>query len=233
MQLGEASRWHATQAAAWPDLVEVLTPDGHSRPIPIRVLVSAFVQMPVIELAPEALDVAVLNRSLGLNQDTADAMSMLPGLELPLVNSGPLSARTACGYPRNNAARSGTRVACWRDMPKSTINSPLSWLGSSATVGCFSRLVPDRLSLTKSTLHISLNVLASCSGTRSWIGRFSSHAGARPGWLAGTDGNTLVIHAWKLRTQQIVDAWAAKVPAQIRSCGYATAPGQACQPRPV
>jgi hypothetical protein len=78
-----------------------------------------------------------------------------------LVNSGPLSVRTACGYPRNNAARSRTRVTYWPEMPKSTAMSTLSWLKSSATVRYFRRRPPERLSLTKSMLQTSLTVRAS------------------------------------------------------------------------
>lgn len=48
-----------------------------------------------------------------------------------------------------------------------------SWLKSSATVKHLMRRPVLRLSLTKSMLHTSLTVVASCSGTRSLAGRLA------------------------------------------------------------
>ncbi|RYG55435.1 MAG: hypothetical protein EON56_05625 [Alphaproteobacteria bacterium] len=55
--------------------------------------------------------------------------------------------------------------------PQSTETLTHSWLQSSATVRHLMRHPVLRLSLTKSMLHTSLTVLASCSGTRSLTGR--------------------------------------------------------------
>ena len=49
----------------------------------------------VTELAVEALDVAMLHRPPRLDQDVVDAAGLRPGHEDAMVNSGPLSVRTA------------------------------------------------------------------------------------------------------------------------------------------
>ena len=83
MQLGEASRWHATQAAVRPDLVVVRAPCGHGHPGLVQGLEPALVQMLVTELAIEALDVAVLHGTPWLDQDVANAVGLRPGHECP------------------------------------------------------------------------------------------------------------------------------------------------------
>ena len=55
MQLGETSGWHAAQAAGWPDLVAVRSPDRHGHPGLMQGLEPALVQVLVTELAVEAL----------------------------------------------------------------------------------------------------------------------------------------------------------------------------------
>lgn len=74
MQLGEASRWHASQAAVRPDLVVVGSPDRHGHPGLMQCLEPALVQVLATELAVEALDEAVLHGAPRLDQGVADAM---------------------------------------------------------------------------------------------------------------------------------------------------------------
>ena len=83
MQLGEASRWHAPQAAVRPDFVVVRAPDGHGCSGLMQGLEPALVEVLIAELAIEALDVAVLHRAPWLDQDVADAMRLRPGHECP------------------------------------------------------------------------------------------------------------------------------------------------------
>ena len=83
MQLGEASRWHASQTAVRPDLVVVRSPDRHGHPGLMQGLEPALVQVLVSELAVEALDVAVLHRAPWLDQDVANAVRLRPGHECP------------------------------------------------------------------------------------------------------------------------------------------------------
>lgn len=64
-----------------------------------------------------------------------------------LVNSGPLSGRTACGYPRKSAALYRTWVTYWPEIPKSTAIPNLSWLKSSASLRYFRRRPPERLAV--------------------------------------------------------------------------------------
>ncbi|MDT4843859.1 hypothetical protein FQZ97_777970 [compost metagenome] len=78
MQLGEASRWHAPQAAVRPDFVVVRAPDGHGCSGLMQGLEPALVEVFIAELAIEALDVAVLHRAPGLDQDVADAVHLRP-----------------------------------------------------------------------------------------------------------------------------------------------------------
>ena len=63
-------------------------------------LIQAF----VAEFAIEALNVAILHRPARFNQNVADTMTLCPAMKALLVNSWPLSVRTALGYPRNAAA---------------------------------------------------------------------------------------------------------------------------------
>ena len=83
MQLGEASRWHAAQAAVRPDLVVVRSPNRHGLPGLVQSLEPALVEMLVAELSVEALDVAVLHGAPWLDQDMANAMRLGPGHECP------------------------------------------------------------------------------------------------------------------------------------------------------
>ena len=83
MQLGEASRWHAPQAAVRSDLVVVRSPGRHGHPGLVQGLEPALVQVLVTELAVEALDVAVLHRAPRLDQDVANAVRLRPGHECP------------------------------------------------------------------------------------------------------------------------------------------------------
>lgn len=89
MQLGETSRWHASQVAVRPDFVVVRAPDRHGHPGVVQGLEPALVQMLVTELAVEALDVAVLHLAPRLDQDVANAVRLRPGHECP---SGELRA---------------------------------------------------------------------------------------------------------------------------------------------
>ena len=81
MQLGELRWGYAPAAAVRPDLVVVLTPCLDGCLCLMQVLEPLLVQALVPELAVEALDVAVLHRSSGLNEDVPDAVSLRPAHE--------------------------------------------------------------------------------------------------------------------------------------------------------
>ncbi len=81
MQLSEASRSHASQAAVRPDLVVVRSPDRHGHPGLMQCLQPALVQVLVPELAVEALDLAILHGAPRLDQDVANAPRLRPGRE--------------------------------------------------------------------------------------------------------------------------------------------------------
>ena len=83
MQLGEPSRWHASQAAVRSDLVVVRSQDRHGCSGLVQALKPALVEVLVAELAIEARDVAVLHRAPRLDQDVASAMRLRPGHEGP------------------------------------------------------------------------------------------------------------------------------------------------------
>jgi len=83
IQLGEASRWHAPQAAVRPDVVVVRALDRHCHLGLMQGLEPATVQVLVTELAVDALDVAVLHRAPQLHQGVADAMRLRTDHECP------------------------------------------------------------------------------------------------------------------------------------------------------
>ena len=75
-----------------------------------------------------------------------------------------------------------------------------------------------RLSLTKSMLHTSLTVAASCSGTRSLTGRWALLR-LRTARLAALYSavDALVIHTGEVRAQHVVDAPIAEAPTCMRN----------------
>jgi hypothetical protein len=97
MQLGGSSRRDASEAAVWPDLAVVLPPVCRGAAGLLQRFEPLLVQVFISELAVEALDVAVLRGPAWLDQDVADAVGVGPCHEGLLVNSGPLSVRTASG----------------------------------------------------------------------------------------------------------------------------------------
>jgi len=83
MLLGETCRRYPTHTAVRPDLVVVLAPTGRRTSGFAERLEPLFVEVLIAELAVEALDVAVLHRPPGLDQDVADAARLRPGHEDP------------------------------------------------------------------------------------------------------------------------------------------------------
>ena len=83
MQLGEASRWHACQAAVRPDFVVVRSPDGYCCFGLVQGLEPALGEVLVAQLAVEAFDVAILHRARRLDQDVADTVRLDPSHECP------------------------------------------------------------------------------------------------------------------------------------------------------
>ena len=81
MLLGEARWWYSSDAAVRPDLVVVAAPFANLGPGLVQCLEPVLVQALVAEAAVEALDVAVLHGSPGLDQDVPYAVALRPGDE--------------------------------------------------------------------------------------------------------------------------------------------------------
>ena len=115
MQLGEAKRRHASQAAVGPDFVVVRTPGSHGRSGLMQGLKPRLVQMLITELAVETLDVDVLHGAPWLDQDMANAAGLRPGNESaagelwPVIGAHclriPAKQRRPIQYPRHVLAR--------------------------------------------------------------------------------------------------------------------------------
>lgn len=94
-------RWrHPPAAAVRPNLVVV---DPPARALDARLLQALkpmLVQALVAELAVEALDVGVLRGLPGLVEDMRTLLANAHAMKARLVNSGPWSVLTACGYRR-------------------------------------------------------------------------------------------------------------------------------------
>ena len=81
-----------------PDLVVFFAPFNNAISGLWHALKPLFIQAFVSELSIEALDVAVLHGPARLNQNVANAIpSLVQTKKAQLVNSGPLSVRTATG----------------------------------------------------------------------------------------------------------------------------------------
>lgn len=74
MQLGEASRRHASQAAVRHHFVVVRAPASRCHPGLVQGLEPALVEVFVTKLTVEALNVAVLHWTPRLDQDMASSM---------------------------------------------------------------------------------------------------------------------------------------------------------------
>ncbi len=97
MLLRELSRWYPPQAAVWPDFVAVPAPLSDARSDLRQCLKPLLAQALVTKLAVETLDISVLHGTSRLNQYMPHATRRCPTMKAVLVNSGPLSVRTANG----------------------------------------------------------------------------------------------------------------------------------------
>src|SRR3954471_1645206 len=119
MLLGEAGWRDASKAAVRSDLVEVLSPRGFGSPSLGQRLEPVLVQALVAELAVEALDVAVLHRPAGLDQDVPNAVPLRPRHE------------GAAGELRTVVGAHGRRVAA---EPRRLIEQPRDVLARDSEV---------------------------------------------------------------------------------------------------
>ena len=135
MQLGEFGRRYAAQATVRPDLVMVLAPDANGGSGLVQRLEPMLVQALVPELAVEALDVAVLHRPPGLDEDVPNAVGLCPGHEY------------CAGELRAVVGPHPQRVYDCRRFPNATtIGQPLAVAGESIYEG----LGLDRANISQS-----------------------------------------------------------------------------------
>ena len=120
MLLRKACGGNATKAAVGAHLVEILAPGCNDSSGLRQRLEPVLVQAFVAELAVEALDVAVLHRPPGLNQDVPDAVTLSPGHEGP------------AGELRAVVRAHGTRVAA---EPRGLVQQPCNVLARDPKVG--------------------------------------------------------------------------------------------------
>lgn len=97
MLLRELSRWYPPQTAVWPDFVVVPAPLSGARSGLGQCLKPLLVQALITKLPIETLDATVLQGTSRLNPDMPHATRRCPTMKAVLVNSGPLSVRTANG----------------------------------------------------------------------------------------------------------------------------------------
>jgi hypothetical protein len=216
MQLGEPRRWDAADAAVRPDFVVVLSPDGGGRSSLVQRLEPLLVQALVPELSVEALDVAVLHGPAWLDQNVANTVAVRPGHEGPT------------GELRTVVGANGQRVAT---KDGRAIKQPGDVLTRDAPVhgnvhALVAEVVGHRQKFDASSIGQAVADEVHAPHLVDALGQLQRHPlrGGPLGLLALAHGqvgfavqaiHAFVVHAGKLRAQQIVDAAVAKATARL------------------
>ena len=226
MLLRELSRGNPTQAAVGPDFVIVLPPIGNALPGLRQAQEPLLVQAFISELAVKALDVAVLHRPARLGQDVPHAMCCGPSHEGPTCELWTV----VCSHGQWVASEGGRLVeqAC-HVLPRDPVVHGNVHALVAEVIGHSQALdAPAIGQAVRDEIHAPniVDLLRQLQGhtfTR-WALYLLAPAHGQIGiFVQAVD--PLVVDAWKLRAQQIMDTAVAKSAAYVGNVHDAFAQG--------